>query len=62
MGPRWLEEVYIKAGWKRLHASLPWYAMKLLVIGALPAAYSGTHAYFLLDQIELAHDLVTGPS
>ena len=31
--------------------------MKLLVIGALPTAYSGTHAYFLLDQIELAHDL-----
>ena len=40
-------------------ARLPWYAMKLLVIGALPAAYSGTHAYFLLDQIELAHDLAT---
>ena len=38
-------------------ARLPWYAMKLLVIGALPTAYSGTHAYFLLDQIELAHDL-----
>ena len=42
-------------------ARLPWYAMKLLVIGTLPAAYAGTHAYFLLDQIELAHDLVTGP-
>ena len=42
-------------------ARLPWYAMKLLVIVAMPVAYSGTHAYFLLDQIELAHDLVTGP-
>ena len=37
-------------------ARLPWYALKLLVIGAMPPG--GTLEYFLMDQIELAHDLV----
>ena len=43
-------------------ARLPWYAVKMLLIGALPAGTrAGTHAFFLLDQIELAHDLVSMP-
>ena len=65
-------------------ARLPWHAVKMLVVGALPAGApgpcaptidhrhyahtschpapaAGTHAYFLLDQIDLAYELVTRP-